>query len=183
MILQESKQQKSIETKRIKPTLMKANKYKITRRNFLKITGTTVFGVMASQSIIANSLLKKEIVKSDNADQMFGARCEYLTNPMGIDDMTPGLSWTFTNHKRGVRQVSYHLLVASSPDLLSKDQGDFWDSDEVKSDASHLVSYAGKPLQSRQSYFWKVSIKTIAAYGSMDTSPWSEINSGEMGLL
>jgi alpha-L-rhamnosidase len=36
------------------------------------------------------------------------------------------------------------VLVASSPDLLAKDQGDLWDSKKVASDQSIQVEYAGK---------------------------------------
>ena len=72
-------------------------------------------------------------------------RCEYLTDPLGIDVTMPRLSWVIgeanseilnpkfqiQNPKldipRGQRQRAYQVLVASTPDLLANDQGDLWD--------------------------------------------------------
>ena len=50
------------------------------------------------------------------------------------------------------------MLVASTPELLAKDQGDLWDSGKVVSDQSIQVEYAGKPLESRQVCHWKVRV-------------------------
>jgi alpha-L-rhamnosidase len=55
-------------------------------------------------------------------------RCECLTDPLGIDVEKPRLSWVIESGKRGERQTAYRVLVASTPELLAKDQGDLWDS-------------------------------------------------------
>ena len=68
----------------------------------------------------------------------------------------PRLSWTLQSDRRGQRQTAYQVLVASSPELLGKQQGDLWDSGRVASDETAQVAYAGKPLGSRQACFWKV---------------------------
>ena len=73
-------------------------------------------------------------------------RCEYLTDPLGIDAATPRLSWTLRSDQRGQRQTAYQVLVASSPERLDQQQGDLWDSGRVASDATAQVVYAGKPL-------------------------------------
>jgi len=78
-------------------------------------------------------------------------RCEYLTNPLGIDVKRPRLSWKLkaTEQKtRGQAQRAYHILVASSEELLARDRGDLWDSGEIKSDQSNLVIYHGSALSS-----------------------------------
>ena len=85
-------------------------------------------------------------------------RCEYQTNPLGIDCNTPRLSWQLDAKARGAQQTAYQILVASSPELLAQDKGDLWDSRKVKSDQTHLIAYAGKVLASNQSYFWKVKV-------------------------
>ena len=94
-------------------------------------------------------------------------RCEYRENPMGIDAAKPRLSWRMEvggqrSEVRGQKQRAYQVLVASSPELLAKDQGDLWDSGKVKSDQSIQVEYAGKPLVSGQHCFWKVRVWTTA---------------------
>mgnify|MGYP003353040249 CR=1 FL=1 len=83
-------------------------------------------------------------------------RCEYLSDPLGIDVQKPRLSWML-NAAAGIRgQRAYRVLVAGSPALLQKDQGDLWDTGRVDgSDSIHVV-YAGKALSSGQRVYWKV---------------------------
>ena len=49
--------------------------------------------------------------------------------------------------------MAYQILVASSSELLSRNQGDLWDSGKVDSDQSIHVDYAGKNLGSGQACF------------------------------
>ncbi len=83
-------------------------------------------------------------------------RCEYLTNPLGIDEVAPRLSWIVESPERGERQSAYQILVASSPELLAAGQGDLWDSGKVSSDATAQIVYGGAALTSRQGCYWKV---------------------------
>jgi alpha-L-rhamnosidase len=106
-------------------------------------------------------------------------RCEYLTNPLGIDATRPRLSWQSDDPRRGAKQSTYHILVASSLDALSQDGGDLWDSGHVASDQSIHIAYDGKSLASRQRCFWKVRTQDA----SHIQSPWSEAACFEMGLL
>ena len=107
-------------------------------------------------------------------------RCEYRQNPQGIDEAQPRLSWQLdADDARGVRQTAYHVLVASSAELLKKDAGDLWDSGKVASDKSTQVAYAGKPLTSRQTCFWKVRVYDQNG----EASEWSDPASWTMGLL
>ncbi len=106
-------------------------------------------------------------------------RCEYLADPLGIDVIEPRLSWTLASDQRGVKQVAYQVLVASSAATLAADQGDLWDSGRVPSDETAHVLYAGAPLASRQRAFWKVRVWDTAD----ERSSWSEPAQWEMGLL
>ncbi len=83
-------------------------------------------------------------------------RCEYLTNPVGIDVRQPRLAWVDRHTGRAQVQSAYHLLVASSLELLAQNKGDQWDSGKVASDDPAQVVYNGKPLASNHSYWWKV---------------------------
>jgi alpha-L-rhamnosidase len=105
-------------------------------------------------------------------------RVEQLSQPVGIDAETPRLSWRLESNQQDVMQTAYHILVASSPELLAKNEGDLWDSGKVNSDASHLVPYAGKPMQSNLRCYWKVK-----SYTTKGETPWSEPSRWTMGLL
>ena len=71
-------------------------------------------------------------------------KCEYWTDPQGIDVAQPHLSWTVESDERGARQTSYQILIASTADLLSDDKGDLWDTGRIASDDTLNVAYRGK---------------------------------------
>jgi alpha-L-rhamnosidase len=106
-------------------------------------------------------------------------RCEYLENPLGIDKVSPQLSWQSGNSERNWRQVAYEILVASSAELLRAGQADIWDSGRIESPDSVGISYHGPELQSRRRYYWKVRVWDAAG----QVSEWSEAAWWEMGLL
>ena len=106
-------------------------------------------------------------------------RCEYRTDPLGIDAARPRLSWVITSDRRGERQTAYQVLVASSDEILKKDQGDQWDSGKVASDQSIQVEYAGKPLASRAVCHWKVRVWLSDG----KPSAWSRPALWTMGLV
>jgi alpha-L-rhamnosidase len=107
------------------------------------------------------------------------ARCEYRVAPIAVDTLQPRLSWALESKDRGVLQSAYQVLVASSADVLKKDQGDLWDSGKVASDESVHIVYAGKPLTSGQVCFWKVKVWDHAGKASR----WSKPATWTMGLL
>jgi len=108
-------------------------------------------------------------------------RVENRIDPSVIDTDTPRLSWI--NEVRyaavtGAVQSAYHILVASSEDLLNRNVGDMWDSGKVDSDASYLVAYAGDSLLSGRDYWWKVQVWD----NNGKNSGWSETARFGMGL-
>jgi hypothetical protein len=122
-----------------------------------------------------------------HAVEVRGLRCEYRTDPLGIDVVKPRLSWVIQakteggtlKPERGVRQTAYQVLVASSPELLAQDKGDLWDSGKITSDETIQIAYAGKRPVSSQEVFWKVR-----AYDqSGKPSAWSATASWTMGVL
>ena len=106
-------------------------------------------------------------------------RCEYLTDPLAIAEPRPRLSWIVESDRRAQTQSAYHILVASTPDLLARGTGDLWDSGKVASNRTFHVEYAGAPLASRQRCWWKV--RTWDKAGA--EGPWSEPAHFAMGLL
>ncbi|MGA2985475.1 MAG: family 78 glycoside hydrolase catalytic domain [Terriglobia bacterium] len=83
-------------------------------------------------------------------------RCEYLTDPLGVDSPQPRFSWVLAHSQRGEKQAAYQVLVATEPDGLAHDRGDQWDSGKVPSEEFSQVVYGGKALGSGRNYYWKV---------------------------
>lgn len=106
-------------------------------------------------------------------------QCEARDNPLGVDVSQPRLSWRLSSVARGAMQTRYRILVASSAARLAQDQGDLWDSGEVKSSETLNLSYAGQPLHSSQQVFWKVRVWDQRG----DASDWSPSGSWTLGLL
>lgn len=113
-----------------------------------------------------------------------GLRCEYLTDPLGIDVARPRLSWTLAATGRGQRQSAYQVLVAGSHEAIEAGQGDLWDTGQVADQgegqsATLSVVYGGPALGSTQRAWWAVRLWDRDG-NSSDLSPaafW------EMGLL
>ncbi|MHC4672883.1 MAG: family 78 glycoside hydrolase catalytic domain [Planctomycetota bacterium] len=106
-------------------------------------------------------------------------RCEYLTDPIGIDVERPRLSWVLRSSRRGVEQSAYQVLVSGSRADLSREVGDLWDSGKVASDRSTFVVYGGAAMVSGQRGWWKVRV-----WDEKDeASEFSEPAFWELGLL
>jgi hypothetical protein len=73
-----------------------------------------------------------------------------------IRSAQPYLGWVVNSDQPNTLQTAYRILVASSKELLSKDEADIWDSGRTESDNSVSVAYNGKSLQPSTVYYWKV---------------------------
>ena len=105
--------------------------------------------------------------------------CDYRVNPLGVDVAQPQLSWRLESSERGQKQTAYQVLVANSAKMLTKDEGDLWDSGKVASGENINLLYGGKLLASRQQVFWKVRVWDVAG----EPSAWSSPASWTMGVL
>jgi hypothetical protein len=106
-------------------------------------------------------------------------RCEYMSNPIGIDSRNPRLSWVIYSTGRGVSQSGYQILAASNEEILHKNIGNLWDSGKVSSDQSVHVKYEGARLSSYQVCFWKVRIWDQSGR----VSNWSPHAYWSMGII
>ncbi len=97
-------------------------------------------------------------------------RCEYRTDPLGIDSPAPRFSWTLAAEGRDVRQTAYQIQA---------DGGALWDSGKVFSSDTNQIAYAGAALRSGQRVSWKVRVWDEAGR----ESPWSAPAFWQMGLL
>lgn len=106
-------------------------------------------------------------------------KCEYISNPEGIDKQDPRFCWQLISGQRGQIQTAYQIIVSESVKNLSKNTGEVWSSGKLKSDQSVQLVYNGKLLKSGTKYFWKVRV-----WDKNDkASAWSDMAYWSMGLL
>ncbi|MBS2531397.1 family 78 glycoside hydrolase catalytic domain [Catenulispora sp. NF23] len=108
-----------------------------------------------------------------------GLRADDTTNPLGVDDPHPSLSWKLASQVNGEYQSSYQIVVAESESDVSAGVGTVWDSGEVSSGDSVGITYGGPPLETAQTYYWAVLVWD----GHGTASGWSAPAQWEMGLL
>ena len=95
-------------------------------------------------------------------------QCNYRVNPLGIDDLTPRLSWICQG---GKKQSAYQITVRGEDgDLL-------WTSGKIETDRMH-GAYDGPKLQSAQRVYWSVRLWDENGEMEDSESAWFE-----MGLL
>ncbi len=141
----------------------------------MQIFRTFLSLVLAFTSLYAFSGEVREIKPS-------ALKCEYLTNPLGIDIVAPRLSWKLVAASDQVfnqKQQAYQILVATSAEKLTEEKADLWNSGKVNSDATTQLGYKGKPLTSELKCYWKVKVWN----NQSDSTPWSEVAFWSMGLL
>ncbi|CAH0254386.1 hypothetical protein SRABI27_03046 [Pedobacter sp. Bi27] len=105
--------------------------------------------------------------------------CAYRNNPIGIDVLSPALSWKLQSAKHNIMQTSYQIVVSSSLSNLNKNIGDVWDTQKVNSGQSLQIKYQGKKLLSSKTYYWKVRVWDNFGH----ESGWSASAFWQMGLL
>ncbi|GHF39785.1 alpha-L-rhamnosidase [Amycolatopsis bartoniae] len=83
-------------------------------------------------------------------------RAAGMTDPIGLEDTTPDLSWQFASQGRDAAQTAYEIRAASDPRRLGSP--DLWDTGKVASSANTGVDYAGKPVAAGSRVTWQVRV-------------------------
>ena len=114
-----------------------------------------------------------------SARQPTGLMCDLLTNTAHatIHNAIPTFSWIVNDQQPNAHQEAYQILVASSVDLLLRNEGDLWDTGvpnpgtvwKSNNQSTH-IRYDGAPLMPNTTYYWKV--RTWNGVGN--DSPWSQ---------
>src|ERR1700685_3627864 len=102
----------------------------------------------AASALVASFAAPAGLQASDLAP--VALRCEYRSDPLGIDETQPLLSWRVESGLRAEKQTAFQILVASSPELLAQEKGDLWDTGRIAGDETTGTPYAGAPLVSRE---------------------------------
>ncbi len=111
--------------------------------------------------------------------QPTGLMVDLLTRPEDavVRNRKPAFSWVMNDLEPNAYQEAFHILVASSAELLEKDEGDVWDSGRpdpgsawASDSRSVQVPYEGRKLTAHTEYHWKVRTWN----GVNNVSPWSQ---------
>lgn len=113
------------------------------------------------------------------AQKPIALQTEYGTNPVGLSEKKPRFSWQIVAPGRDYSQSAYQILVADDLKKLDQNIGNLWDTKKILSNQSRFIPYAGKPVESRKKYYWKVRIWDKLGKPSV----YSEVGTWEMGLL
>lgn len=96
---------------------------------------------------------------------------ETRKQPLGLDALSPRISWISQSDATGVNQQAYRVRVATDEQMTAL----VWDTGRVESDQSVLLPYAGKPLASRTLYHVNVQVwldngETASAQTTFETA-------------
>ena len=106
-------------------------------------------------------------------------RCEYLTNPLGLNVLHPRFTWQIESQEANFVQTAYEIRVTAYELGLTNKAKIVWNSGRVITDQSVNIEYKGLPLESKTRYFWQVRIWDNYGKGTS----WSEPAWWETALL
>ncbi|MCE5205275.1 MAG: glycoside hydrolase family 78 protein [Porphyromonadaceae bacterium] len=105
-------------------------------------------------------------------------KCEYLENPIGLDEPHPRFTWQMDLNTPGNCQLAYELAVGTDAKEVASGRGDVWESGVVDSSVIPVV-YGGEELNPFTRYFWSVRVKDER----QQWSAWSLPHFFETGMM
>ena len=112
------------------------------------------------------------LAAEDDSKSIVALTTDGLTNPLGVDTLTPVFTWQMESGKTGASQSAYQITV------MDMDGNTVWDSGVVESGESTNIKYNGEELQPKTEYQWKVTVT------DEDGSTWeSDVNTFETSFL
>lgn len=110
--------------------------------------------------------------------QPVNLQCEYLMNPLGIDNPQPRFSWQLNDPALKAGQSAYEIRIAKDSNALAGTKNAAWYSEKISA-ADMAVTYAGKALQPFTKYYWQVICYDVNG----NSYKPSAINNFETGML
>jgi alpha-L-rhamnosidase len=84
-------------------------------------------------------------------------RCEYLVNPVGIDESHPRLSWQLADTSMGAGQTAVSIFMGTDSAEVADGRGNIWNSGKISFDLN-LTRYDGDSLKPFTRYYWSVQL-------------------------
>jgi alpha-L-rhamnosidase len=105
-------------------------------------------------------------------------KCEYLENPIGIDEFEPRFTWQLKSEKPGSFQNAYQLVLGTKEAEIAIGKSNVWESGTVNSSVIPVV-YAGPKLSPFTRYFWSLRVQNESG----EWSNWSPVAWFETGMM
>ncbi|MDX2702093.1 family 78 glycoside hydrolase catalytic domain [Streptomyces sp. PA03-6a] len=104
----------------------------------------------------------------------YALQTEQRTEPLGLGERHPRLSWKLHSRRRAAGQSAYRITVATRPADLNTSSRLLWDSGRCASSDTLLIGWDGPALTSATRYHWRVEVwdETGARGGSAQS--WFE---------
>ncbi|RZM28056.1 MAG: alpha-rhamnosidase, partial [Pedobacter sp.] len=118
-------------------------------------------------------------LKTVQGADIINLKCEHLSNPLGIDNPNPRLSWMMNDDRQGAVQKAYRIIVGTDSLQLKSKINIQWDTQKVY-DGSTLVLYKGRTLNPFTKYFW--SVEVLDKNNKLISSRISSFETGMMGI-
>lgn len=127
-----------------------------------RFTKIIVLVIIAALIISGCVEVDKQLASSKSNLAPSRLRCEYRNDPLGIDIVTPRLSWIVSSVERDQWQSAYQILVAPSLEDLRDRKDLLFDSGKVISDETICIYYNRILSRSddiqNQPFYWKVRV-------------------------
>ncbi|HEX2970548.1 MAG TPA: glycoside hydrolase family 78 protein [Bacteroidales bacterium] len=105
-------------------------------------------------------------------------RCEYIVNPLGVENPHPRLTWQLDDERMGAKQTSFRVFIGTDSTEVAEGGGNLWISDKINS-GKNLITYSGNELKPSTRYYWGVRIWGRSGRHS-DVSPVAFFETGKM---
>ena len=89
---------------------------------------------------------------------LYDLQTEQRTEPLGLDERQPRLSWKLRCERRGAAQSAYRITAAERAADLDDPARLVWDSDRRDNGETLLIAWDGPALRSSTRYHWRVEV-------------------------
>jgi alpha-L-rhamnosidase len=104
----------------------------------------------------------------------YGLQTEQRTEPLGLGEPRPRLSWKLASDRRGAAQSAYRITAAERPEDLDDPARLLWDSGRRASGDGLLVPWDGPVLRSATRYQWRVEVWDETGARAEGAQSWFE---------
>jgi alpha-L-rhamnosidase len=86
-----------------------------------------------SHMLLVVVLLSPAGVYAQSPARVIKMKCEYLENPIGVDEPHPRFTWQMSDTREGAQQTAYQLFVATDSNVLAENKNVYWSTSKITS--------------------------------------------------